>query len=118
MVVNGDRLQISIDTRDQTLIALCHPAAHIGQDTGHRPGYLAGGETNAHVVRDPWFAGRVDFTGGEFGNEHAGLYAGAGSNPHRLTGVQELVHAIQHIEIDNAHQLEAASFCQPRQRRR
>ena len=116
LVVDDHRSEVVIDTGEDTLVALGSATAQIGQDRGYSVGHPARREADAHVVADAGLAGRVYLLRGVFGHKDAGLDPGAAAYARQLAGVEELVHAIQHVKIDDAHQCKAALLAEPGER--
>ncbi len=67
------------------------------------------------MIVDSRLAGGVNFTGCKLGNVDTRLEAGTAAQAEHIASRQKFIYGIQHVKIDNAHQLEPAAFGQPGQ---
>ena len=75
-------------------------------------------KTDAHVVGDARFAGRVDLERREFRHEDARLQTGAALEADLPPGVEEFVDAVENVEIDDAGDRQSRLARQPGELRR
>jgi hypothetical protein len=75
--------------------------------------YGGGGEADRHVVEYAGFTGRVDLALRKLWHIDACLDAGAAAHLRQVTRVQKLRDSVQHIEIDDPHQVDTLLPRQP-----
>ena len=88
--------------------------AHLGEE-GMRRGAR---KSDAHVVGDARFAGRIDLERREFRHEDARLQAGAALQADQPPRVEEFVDAVEDVEIDDAGDRQPRLARQPGELRR
>lgn len=115
----GDRhgVKIGVQTGNDGAVAVGGEPAQLLGDGLHPRRDGAAAEADAHMVGNAGFARRIDLAVGEFGQEKAGLDAGATPHPDQLAGFQKLIHAVEDIEIHDAHELVTPLLGQPGQTR-
>ena len=118
LIVNRRGGHVLVDARHHLAVTLVGAPTQIGQDSRRRIRRLAGGEADPHVVTDAGFAGRVDLSRRELRYENTRFNPCAAAHADHVAGRQELLYAVQDVEVHDAHQFEAAPLRQPGQGRR
>ena len=109
-----DRIEVGVDAFDHPARPLLGGGAHLGEERVRR----GARESDAHVVGDAGLAGRVDLQRREFRHEHARFQAGAGLQPDQPPRFEELVDAVEDVEIDDAGGRQSRLARQPGEFRR